>query len=252
MVRLALSTDAGVILFKGELLRFDYGFSKTTMKQNHMENHFLCGCLVAFLILHSSFKPTEAFKDNLLIKIMGKKDGKRADQVKIDAKKARQSAKQNKVATKRTKKECAASGEVDLEQLILDISLKEKARTSVVITPCAQPSPRSNFSMTSLPNGEMLMFGGEYCDGEITIVYNDLFRWNVEKNGGEWKRIESINTPPPRCSHQMVYFKEKVYLFGGEYATLDQFHHYRDLWTLEMKTWTWIQHTPSGDVPTAR
>ena len=66
------------------------------------------------------------------------------------------------------------------------------------------------------------MFGGEYCDGEITIVYNDLFRWNVEKNGGEWKRIESINTPPPRCSHQMVYFKDKVYLFGGEYATLDQ------------------------------
>ena len=153
---------------------------------------------------------------------MGKKDGKRVDQAKVDAKKARQSAKQNKVASKRTKKECAASGEIDLEQLILDISLKEKARTSVVITPCAQPSPRSNFSMTALPNGEMLMFGGEYCDGEITIVYNDLFRWNMEKNGGEWKRIESINTPPPRCSHQMVYFKDKVYLFGGEYATLDQ------------------------------
>ena len=32
----------------------------------------------------------------------------------------------------------------------------------------------------------MLMFGGEFCDGEGTTVYNDLFRWNVEKGGGEW------------------------------------------------------------------
>ena len=30
------------------------------------------------------------------------------------------------------------------------------------------------------------MFGGEYCDGEGTTVFNDLFRWNVEKGGGEW------------------------------------------------------------------
>jgi hypothetical protein len=30
------------------------------------------------------------------------------------------------------------------------------------------------------------MFGGEFCDGEGTTVFNDLFRWNVEKGGGEW------------------------------------------------------------------
>ena len=41
------------------------------------------------------------------------------------------------------------------------------------------------------------------------------------------KQIESINTPSPRCSHQAVFFKDKIYVFGGEYATLDQFHHYR-------------------------
>jgi hypothetical protein len=38
----------------------------------------------------------------------------------------------------------------------------------------------------TLPLGEMLMFGGEFCDGEGTTVFNDLFRWNVEKGGGEW------------------------------------------------------------------
>ena len=43
------------------------------------------------------------------------------------------------------------------------------------------------------------------------------------------KQIESLNTPSPRCSHQAVFFKDKLYVFGGEYATLDQFHHYRSL-----------------------
>ena len=30
------------------------------------------------------------------------------------------------------------------------------------------------------------MFGGEFCDGEGTTVFNELYRWNVEKGGGEW------------------------------------------------------------------
>ena len=30
------------------------------------------------------------------------------------------------------------------------------------------------------------MFGGEFCDGEGTTVFNELFRWNIEKGGGEW------------------------------------------------------------------
>ena len=31
---------------------------------------------------------------------------------------------------------------------------KDQARTSVSVTVCDQPSPRSNFSMTALPSGE--------------------------------------------------------------------------------------------------
>ena len=33
----------------------------------------------------------------------------------------------------------------------------------------------------------------------------------------------------------MVYFKDKVYLFGGEYATLDQVHPYLHLLLLLLK-----------------
>jgi hypothetical protein len=46
------------------------------------------------------------------------------------------------------------------------------------------------------------MFGGEFCDGEGTTVFNDLFRWNVEKGGGEWY----VRT----CRHRsflMIYIK---------------------------------------------
>ena len=165
---------------------------------------------------------------------MGKKD-KKVDKAKVEAKKARQNAKQQKLATKRDKKELKSTGENDIEAIISEFRAKELQKTSVSIITCAQPSPRSNFSITALPNNEILMFGGECCDGESTAVFNDVFRWNLEKN--EWKKIESMNTPPPRCAHQAIYYKvslpsssnltfanfkclwliqkEKVYIFGG-------------------------------------
>ncbi len=137
------------------------------------------------------------------------------------------------------------------ESILAEYQEKERKRTAVTITPCDQPSPRSNFSLVSLSNSEMLLFGGEYCDGETTIVFNDLFRWNMEKN--EWKQIESLNTPSPRCSHQAVVFKDNMYIFGGEYATLDQFHHYRDMWVLNLKTNVWREIScVGGDAPSAR
>jgi hypothetical protein len=66
-----------------------------------------------------------------------------------------------------------------------------------------------------------------------TTVYNELFKWHIDKN--EWKRIDSPNAPPPRCSHQAVLYNGSLYVFGGEYVTLEQFHHYRDLWVLDTK-----------------
>eukprot|EP01033_Poteriospumella_lacustris_P005367 gene5367-3826_t len=179
---------------------------------------------------------------------MGKKDKK--DPAKKEAKKARQAAKQQKTSQKRTKKELKESGEKDIESILAEYSAKEAKKMAVAVTVVPQPSRRANFSMTPLPNGEMLMFGGEFFDGETTTVYNDLFKWNVDKN--EWRQIESLNTPPPRCSHQAVLYQDKVYVFGGEYGTLDQFYHYRDLWELDLKTNTWREVEATGDWPTAR
>lgn len=41
--------------------------------------------------------------------------------------------------------------------------------------------------------------------------------------------------------------QDKVYIFGGEYATLDQFHHYRDMWALDLKTNIW-EEVPASKV----
>ena len=44
--------------------------------------------------------------------------------------------------------------------------------------------------------------------------------------------------------------QDKLYIFGGEYATLDQFHHYRDMWALDLKTNIW-QEVPASKVHTS-
>mgnify|MGYP003386621092 CR=1 FL=1 len=187
---------------------------------------------------------------------MGKKDKK--DPAKAEAKKARQNAKQQKTTVKRSKKEAKELGEDDIDTILAEFAKKDAERVAVTISIRVDsnaipepPSPRSNFSMSTLPNGDFIIFGGEFCDGERTTVFNDVLVWSIERN--EWKQIESPNTPPPRCSHQSVVYKDKLYVFGGEYATLDQFHHYKDMWALDLKTYIWSQVTPLGsEHPSAR
>ena len=180
---------------------------------------------------------------------MGKKDSK--DAAKKEARALRQAKKLLKGEKKAGKEEAGEDGgEDDIEAILNELRIKEERKTAVTISVVDQPSPRQNFTLTALPSGDMLMFGGEFCDGAGTVVYNDVYRWNIDK--AEWKRIESPNTPAPRCSHQAVYFNDKLYIFGGEYATLDQFHHYKDLWQLDLKTNTWMEIKATGDCPSAR
>ena len=175
---------------------------------------------------------------------MGKKDKK------DPAKKQAKLEKQAKKLAKGSKKDVKDSALIDIDSLLADFAKKESKKQAVSIEISSQPSPRFNFSMTALPNGDMLMFGGEHYDGDVTTIYNDLYRWSVDKN--EWKKIESLNTPPPRCSHQAVYYMNRLYLFGGEYSTLDQFHHYRDFWSLDLTSNVWTELTTTGEGPSAR
>ncbi|OQS05922.1 hypothetical protein THRCLA_01987, partial [Thraustotheca clavata] len=159
------------------------------------------------------------------------------DKAKREEKKTRQELKQQKINKKKASKEAKDAGEEDIEAILNEFMKKDAAKVAITIVPTTQPSPRANFSLSSMPNNDLLMFGGEYFDGECNECFNELYRWNLETN--EWKLISSPNTPPPRCSHQSVVYRDHLYIFGGEFATADQFYHHRDLWRLDLKTNAW-------------
>ncbi|KAJ4906089.1 hypothetical protein Rs2_09747 [Raphanus sativus] len=127
---------------------------------------------------------------------------------------------------------------------------KEEAKKKEVLVEenVPAPSPRSNCSLTINPlkETELILYGGEFYNGQKTYVYGDLYRYDVDKQ--EWKLISSPNSPPPRSSHQAVAWKNYLYIFGGEFTSPNQerFHHYKDFWMLDVKTNQWEQLNLKG------
>eukprot|EP00978_Attheya_sp_CCMP212_P004981 scaffold10994_cov37-Attheya_sp.AAC.1 len=157
-------------------------------------------------------------------------------------------------------------------------------RANVSLTACPNPGGSGSGSV-------LYLFGGEYYDGAENIVFDDLYRWdpdatednddgtaqndNDSKNdmilgdendsnakkqidtqssvaAGEWKQIWTPTPrPPARCSHTGVYFNGGLYVFGGELATADEYHHYKDLWRLDLKSHQW-KEIVAKDGPTSR
>lgn len=175
---------------------------------------------------------------------MGKKDKKKGKGAEKTALKTEKKI-QNKL-----KKELAAKGEDDLEKLIAEFQEKDKQNAAGEHS-CTQPSPRSAFSLCCHPDkDELLMFGGEYFNGNKTIMYNDLYSYNIKKDS--WSVIQCPSKPPPRCAHQAVSLSQKggqMWIFGGEFAspTRSNFFHYKDLWVYHIaeKIWEKIK-APGG------
>jgi len=179
-----------------------------------------------------------------------KKGGGEKDKAKAEKKK-KQELKAQKKVSKKTKKSGGDDDEDDLDQILAELRLQDASRTSVSVEVCDAPSPRSNFSFSPLEgqnSHELLIFGGELFDGNSSTCYNDLYRFHLEKL--EWKVITSPNTPDPRNAHQAVTVRDSVYVFGGEFSKGYQFHHYRDLWKLDLtkNSWTNIE-TKTGPSP---
>ncbi|XP_034033137.1 kelch domain-containing protein 4 isoform X2 [Thalassophryne amazonica] len=165
---------------------------------------------------------------------MGKK-GKKEKKVKGADKTA---AKMEKKVSKRSKRE-----EEDLEALIAEFQSLDAKKTQVIETTCPPPSPRLNASLSAHPEkDELILFGGEFFNGQKTYLYNDLFFFNIKKSS--WVKSEIPNPPPPRCSHQAVVVPQgggQLWVFGGEFASPngEQFYHYKDLWVLHLAANTW-------------
>ncbi|NXF99893.1 KLDC4 protein, partial [Sakesphorus luctuosus] len=172
---------------------------------------------------------------------MGKK-GKRDKKGKGAEKTA---AKMEKKVSRRAKKE-----EEDLEALIAEFQSLDAKKTQVTESSCPPPSPRLNGSLSAHPErDELILFGGEYFNGQKTFLYNDLYIYNIRKNS--WSKVEIPNPPPRRCAHQAAVVPTaggQLWIFGGEFASPngEQFYHYKDLWVLHLATKTWEQIKASG------
>ncbi|XP_025776662.1 kelch domain-containing protein 4 [Puma concolor] len=154
-------------------------------------------------------------------------------------------AKMEKKVSKRSRKE-----EEDLEALLAHFQALDATKTQVVETPCPPPSPRLHASLSAHPDkDELILFGGEYFNGQKTSVYNELYTYSIRKDA--WTKVEIPNPPPRRCAHQAVVVPQgggQLWIFGGEFASPDgeQFYHYKDLWVLHLATKTWEQVRATG------
>ncbi|KAL3318125.1 hypothetical protein Ciccas_003212 [Cichlidogyrus casuarinus] len=181
---------------------------------------------------------------------MGKKDKKKSKDT------VRTSKREEERMSKKLRTMELVAGEVPLEDILRDIESKQKQSNEITFKLSAPPSPRSNFTFVANPDEkELILFGGEFYNGKKNFTYQELFIYHVSTN--LWTLVESDNTPLPRCAHQAVTGKynnaNSMFLFGGEFASESQtrFHHYKDLWALNLKSKKWSQiKTSSG--PCAR
>ncbi len=94
------------------------------------------------------------------------------------------------------------------------------------------PSARYIASMCELPNGHVLLFGGQAAFQTLPTTLGDTWEWD----GQAWSRV-ATSGPAPRAGHSMVYdsARERVVLFGGLGATGNL---YRDTWEWSGNQWT--------------
>lgn len=166
-----------------------------------------------------------------------------------------------KSTQQKAKKRQAGPGEdedeKDIETILEELRVAHEATVKVTEdSGCAPPAPRCNASLITVPgasNSDLILFGGEFYNGQKCIFYNDLFRYNPERN--EWRRFTSPTCPGPRSSHQLVATATgRAFLVGGEFAstTESQFFHYKDFWVLDLKTHQWERFDPKGPRPSPR
>lgn len=93
--------------------------------------------------------------------------------------------------------------QADINEIVATLEANEQRRTTVTESIVSPPSARSNFSFCSHPDKEeLILFGGEYYNGQTLSVFNELYFYSIAKN--EWKLVMAPGGPGPRCAHQMV------------------------------------------------
>lgn len=180
---------------------------------------------------------------------------KKKDKKDKEAKKARIAEKQEKAKNKsanKDKKRAKKAGDDDddegIEEILAKYAEEQAQFEAITVTACERPSKRLNGAMVASPvhgKRELLLFGGEAQNGNLSVFYNDLFSYSVDTD--QWRKIESKNAPLPRSGHAMcVHPSGVILMFGGEFSSPKQntFYHYGDTWVLDaqLKEWTKIDY----------
>lgn len=164
-------------------------------------------------------------------------------------------AKTEKKLASKLKKELANLGEEDIAKVIAEIEREEAKRYAASEKVLEKPpSSRAYATLTPHPiNNELVLFGGEYHNGQKTETYNDLFIYNTVSN--VWRQLKAPGAPPPRSAHQAVSTpanKGELWIFGGEFTSPSetQFYHYKDLWCFSFVERKWEKVVaPNGPSP---
>jgi hypothetical protein len=110
-----------------------------------------------------------------------------------------------------------------------------------VLNPANPPSARIGHSMMTLPDGKILLFGGE---DEAVNMFSNLFAYE----NGQWTSIAPSNAPPSARRNQSSWiFDGKMYIHGGvgkDHRMMD------DLWSYNTVTREWSE-IPTGSTKPA-
>eukprot|EP00960_Hanusia_phi_P053585 762174-Hanusia_phi.AAC.2 len=171
----------------------------------------------------------------------------------------------------------AANGEGDIDQLLHELDAKEGKKGLCTEEASDRPSPRVHATLTKVGHGIFMLFGGEHYDGRKIQVFHDLFKLQLQRRGDnmetKWSKLSFETGPRARsayvplgsweahksmiecCRHQAVFYKNQIYIHGGEYTSpnLNKFHHFSDIWSLDCAgAPRWSEVVCQGKIPLAR
>lgn len=117
----------------------------------------------------------------------------------------------------------------------------KKVRVVEEVQNVPPPTPRANVVFTAHPerDNELLVFGGEFYNGELTEAYNDLYFYHTKRNS--WAKLSAAVKPAPRSSSQGFAYKHYLIIFGGEFVsqTQSQYLHFKDVWRFNSRSSEW-------------
>ncbi|HQO35072.1 MAG TPA: kelch repeat-containing protein, partial [bacterium] len=112
-----------------------------------------------------------------------------------------------------------------------------------VVNAANPPSARIGHGMATLPDGRVVLFGGE---DDAQNMYNDLFSYESE----QWSPVTATDFTPAQRRNQVVWFHDgALYIHGGVAKNHEMLE---DLWAFDLAKQKWEEMQTGTTKPFAR